>query len=384
MPIVVDLSRNQMKKVIKRTMTIFISLISIVVLAVFVFMQQAKFGKLPSGKRLARIEKSPHYKNGAFENLNNTPMLTDGITYFGVLKEFMLAEKKRNKPTDTIPSIKTNLLTLDPNQNVLVWFGHSSYFIQLDGKKILVDPVLSGAASPIAFTTRAFTGTDAYSIDDLPEIDYLFISHDHWDHIDYETIQKLKPKVKKVICGLGVGEHFEYWGYDTTMIEEHDWNTKITLDSGFSAHVVPARHFSGRGFTRNKSLWASYVLKTPSAQIYIGGDSGYDNHFAEIGKFFGEFDLVILENGQYDKSWKYIHMMPSEVLKAAQDLHAKRLFPVHSSKFALANHAWDDPLKQITEYNKSINLPLVTPIIGELVNLNDSTQKFAHWWEGVR
>jgi len=364
-------------------MIILLSLIAILVISVLIFVRQTKFGRTPSGTRLERIKKSPHYKDGSFKNLSHTPDLTEGVSYYAVMKEFLFSEKKRVKPSDTIPSVKTDLLNLDPKEDVLIWFGHSSYLIQIDGKRILVDPVMSGAASPLSFTTPSFVGTDPYTTDDLPEIDYLFISHDHWDHVDYETLQNLKPKVKKIITGLGTGEHLEYWGFDSNIIIEEDWNTEIKLDSGFTVYTTPARHFSGRGFARNKALWTSFVLQTPSSKIYIGGDSGYDTHFAEIGKKFGPFDLVMLENGQYDKSWKYIHMMPNEVLQAAKDLQAKRLFPVHSSKFALANHAWDDPLNRITEYNKAIGIPLVTPIIGERVNLKDTIQVFSQWWKEI-
>jgi L-ascorbate metabolism protein UlaG (beta-lactamase superfamily) len=364
-------------------MFITLSLILLVTFAVVVFIQNTKFGQHPSGARLERIKSSPHYKDGAFQNLNHTPDLTEGVSYYSVIKEFFFVKHLRKTPTVALPSTKTNLLDLDMDQDILVWFGHSSYFMQIDGKRILVDPVLSGAASPLAFTTRAFSGTDAYTTDDIPEIDYLFISHDHWDHVDHKALLNLKSKVKKVICGLGVGEHFEHWGYDKANIIEKDWYETAPLDSGFTAHIVPARHFSGRGFKRNQTLWVSYVLQTPTMQIYMGGDSGYDSHFAEIGKKYGVFDLVVLENGQYDKGWKYIHMMPNEVLQAAKDLSAKRLFPVHSAKFALANHAWDEPLRKITEFNKDINFPLVTPIIGELVNLKDSAQTFAQWWVGI-
>jgi len=348
---------------------------------VFAFLQQPKFGKTPAGKRLETIMKSPHYKNGVFHNLNDTPVMVKGVGFFKVLKDFLFA---KNKPIDEIPSMKTDLLKLDSNIDVLVWFGHSSYFIQIDGKKILVDPVLSGSASPLSFTTKAFKGSDPYKADDIPEIDYLFITHDHWDHLDYDTIIKLKPKIKKVICPLGLGENLEYWGYNPTIIIEKDWNEKIILDSSFTAYTVPARHFSGRSFQRNKSLWTAFVLHTPTFKFYIGGDGGYDTHFAEIGKTFGEFDLAILENGQYNDKWKYIHMKPEEVLQAAKDLKAKRLLPVHSSKFALALHPWNEPLKRITAANKQINLPLLTPIIGEQVKLKDSIQFFPEWWEGIQ
>ncbi len=372
-----------MKKLISRIMIALLSIVALFAVAVYVFLQQPMFGKIPSGERLARIQKSPNFRDGSFQNLNPTPDLTEGVTYYAVMKEFFFGEKKRVIPTDVIPSTKIDLLHLDPSEDILVWFGHSSYFLQIDGKKILVDPVLSGAASPISFTTKAFKGTDVYTVADLPAIDYLFISHDHWDHLDYETVLKLKSKVGKVICGLGTGEHFESWGFDTNKIIEKDWNEEVILDNGFIVHTAPARHFSGRGMLRNRALWTSFAFKTPTTSIFIGGDSGYDTHFAEIGKYYGPFDLAILENGQYDKSWKYIHMMPEEVLQAAKDLRAKRLFPVHSSKFALGNHAWDEPLKRITAANKSVKMPLITPIIGEKVSLKDTTQSFKQWWVGV-
>lgn len=360
-------------------MIIALSIIALAVIAVFAFVNQPKFGSLPSGERLERIKSSTNYKNGSFQNLRPTPTMTEGASYWVVLKEFLFTKNKR--PLRELPSMKTDLLNLDPNQNILVWFGHSSYFIQIDSKRILVDPVFSGAASPLAFTTRAFKGTDRYTPDDMPEIDYLFISHDHWDHLDYETIMKLKPKIKQVITGLGTGSHFESWGFDKSSIIEKDWNEAVILDDGVTVNVTPARHFSGRGFKPNQSLWVSFVLKTPTKNIFIGGDGGYDFHFEEIGEEFGPFDLAILENGQYNKNWKYIHMMPEQVIQAGQDLRAERIFPVHSSKFALANHGWDVPLKEITEKNKKSNIPLITPMIGELVNLNDTTQTFSKWWE---
>lgn len=375
-----------MKKAFKITKTMVISILAIIVLlaiAIFLFMQQAKFGKTPAGERLERIKKSPNYKDGSFKNLSFTPDLAEGVTYFSVMKEFIFGKKVRLKPIDEIPHTKVDLLHLKPEENILVWFGHSSYFMQLDGKTFLVDPVLSGAASPIKFTTPSFKGTDVYSVADFPAIDYLFISHDHYDHLDYETIMLLKPKVKKVITGLGTGEHFESWGFDLKTVIEEDWNTKIDLENGFVAYTTPARHFSGRGFSRNRALWTSFVLQTPTNKIYIGGDSGYDTHFAEIGKAYGGFDLAILENGQYDKSWKYIHMMPEEVVQAAKDLKAKRLFPVHSSKFALGNHPWDEPLNRVSAAAEKVNFPIITPIIGQKVNLGDSTQTFGKWWTGL-
>jgi L-ascorbate metabolism protein UlaG (beta-lactamase superfamily) len=361
-----------------------ISLATTIVLAVFIFMQQARFGKLPTGERLARIKKSPNYKNGSFQNQSPTPIMSEGVSLFSLGKDFIFGKNKRLSPINEIPSVKTDLIKLEKKSDVLVWFGHSSYYIQINGKKILVDPVLSSNASPFSFSIKAFKGTDLYSTADIPEIDYLFITHDHWDHLDYETILKLKPKIKKIICGLGTGEHFERWGYDTNKIIELDWNEHVVLDSGFIANSVPARHFSGRGFRRNKTLWTSFVLQTPSMKIYMGGDGGYDDHFKEIGKEFGAFDLAILENGQHNKNWKYIHLMPDEIPKAFSDLNSRRLFTVHSSKFSLANHSWDEPLKEAKLLSIEFNIPLITPMIGEKVNLKDSNQRFSEWWEHIR
>lgn len=355
----------------------------ILVITTLLFVRQDKFGKAPGGARLERIRQSPNFKNGKFQNLSHTPTLAEGHNYFEVIYENYFKNKPRHYPEDLIPSVKTDLLHLPIDRDVLVWFGHSSYFMQIDGKRILVDPVFSGSASPLPGTVKAFKGTDVYDVADLPDIDYLFISHDHYDHADYQTLVALKSKTKNVICGLGVGSHFEHWGYDTSKIIERDWYEKADLDSGFTVFVEPARHFSGRAFSTNNTLWASYVLQTPGMTIYIGGDSGYDTHYAAIGKKYSPIDLAILDNGQYDEAWKYIHHLPEDVLKAAQDLKAKRIFPVHSSKFALGAHPWDEPLVKLTELNKSYNIPLVTPKIGEIVNLKDASQPFTQWWLGV-
>jgi L-ascorbate metabolism protein UlaG (beta-lactamase superfamily) len=361
--------------------TLFLILFAFAVI-VYAYTHTEKFGKKPSGNHLERIQQSPHFKNGKFQNIHHTPGLTEGYNYVTVFYEFFFKRNPGRNPIHPIPSVKTDLLNLLPDKDILVWFGHSSYFIQLDGKCILVDPVFSGNASPISGSNKAFSGSDIYTAGDLPPIDYLFITHDHYDHLDYETIIQLKSKVKKIICGLGVSAHLERWGCDPSAIIEKDWNETIQLDSGFTVHTTPARHFSGRGFIRNNTLWLSFILQTPTLKIFIGGDSGYDTHFTEIGSMFGPFDLVILENGQYDVKWRYIHALPDEVLKAAGDLKAKKLFPVHSGKFAMANHPWEEPLKKITELNKTQHFPLITPMIGEIVNLKEE-QQFKKWWESA-
>jgi len=358
---------------------IFFAIVALLALTIAAYMRLPKFGSIPKGERLERIKKSPHFQDGIFKNLSETPQMTNEKGFWQMTKEYFAAKDK--KPPAKIPSVQTNLNELPANEDVLIWFGHSSYFIKVDGKTILVDPVFCGNASPFSFSVKAFDGTDDYGVDDLPNIDYLVITHDHWDHLDYKTVKELKPKVVKVITGLGNGAHFERWGYDTNDIIEMDWFEKMGFDNGIIFHTTPARHFSGRGFIHKKSLWVSFVLETPNLKIFIGGDSGYDSHFSEIGNTFGDIDLAILENGQYNHSWKYIHMHPDQVLQAGNDLNAKGIFPVHSMKFALANHAWNTPLKTISELNKETKFNLVTPIIGQKVRLTDTAQEFAEWWE---
>ncbi len=365
-------------------MYILLLILVTLALAVYLFLKQEKFGKIASGERLEQIKKSPNYKNGKFQNINFTPDLAEGVSYYKVMKEFFTDKSPRIKPTGMLPSQKTNLHTLDTEKNVFVWFGHSTYFMQIDGKKILVDPVMSGAASPFSFTTNSFRGTDVYTTDDIPEIDYLFISHDHWDHLDYETILKLKPKIKKVITGLGTGLHFTHWGFDKNIIIEKDWDEEIILDDGFVVNTTTARHFSGRGFKRNQSLWMAYVLKTPTMKIYIGGDSGYDTHFKKIGEQHGPFDIAILECGQYHHNWKYIHMMPEELILATEDLKAKKFIPVHWAKFALGQHDWDDPIIRVVAKAKNKNIDVAHPMIGEEADLKNEHQKFLEWWCGIK
>ena len=361
--------------------TIFLVII-VSIIAVLTFIQQDNFGALAKGNKLDIITNSKNYKEGKFLNETFTPDLAEGVTYFQVIKNLIFNKNTRTKPSAKLPSKKTNLHSLAKEEDVFVWFGHSSYFIQADGKRILVDPVFSGAASPLPNSIKSFAGADIFTVDDMPEIDILFISHDHWDHLDYKTIIALKPKIKQLICGLGTGAHFEKWGFNKEIIIEEDWNCKIELSGGFSVDTIPARHFSGRGFKRNKSLWLSFVLQTPTKKIFIGGDSGYDAHFKKTGDLFGPFDIAILECGQYDLSWKYIHMLPHEVIQAAKDLKATKIIPVHWAKFKLANHNWDAPVTELLSFNEQNQVDILTPMIGEKVLFNEQ-QQFSKWWEAV-
>lgn len=357
-------------------------ILAIIIVAVYIFLQQPQFGKTASDDELKRLQQSPNYKNRQFQNINPTPQLTEGATVTEVMGDFFFRKSKRSKPSIVLPSKRIDLFKLSTSDDVLVWFGHSSYFMQVDGRKFLVDPVFSGHASPVSFTTKSFDGSDVYSTEDIPEIDYLLLSHDHYDHLDYKTIKQLKPKIRNVITALGVSRHLQHWGYHRNTITELDWNDRVVLENNFIVDTTPARHFSGRGFKRNTSLWLSFVLSTPSIKIFIGGDSGYDDHFKKIGEQFGPFDLVILENGQYNKHWKFIHMMPEEVVQAAIDLKARKLLPVHWGKFSLSLHAWDEPIIRLTAEAKKRGVEVFHPMIGEPLYLKENNRS-VEWWRDI-
>lgn len=351
-------------------MIILSSILLAAVIAAFVIVRLPSFGRLPRGERLERIRQSPNYRDGQFRNLEASPMMTGDKSRLRGILEFLFRKQEGLRPDDAVPAIRTDLRALDPDSNLLVWFGHSSYLIQAEGRRTLVDPVFCSAA-PFSFLNRPFKGTDIYRPEDMPAIDFLVITHDHWDHLDYRTVRELKERIGTVVCPLGVGEHFEHWGFDPAKIVELDWNEQQALGDGFTVHCLPSRHFSGRELSPNQALWGSFLLQTPARKIYIGGDGGYGRHFARIGQQFPDIDLAVLENGQYNEAWKYIHTMPDQLSKAAKDLNAKRIMTVHHSKYALAKHRWDEPLATEAALAADTALHLLRPEIGEVVPLED-------------
>ncbi len=352
----------------KKRMIIFLSILTVLVLLVLLFFNQQQFGRLPTGKRLERIKQSPNYRDGSFQNLSHTPDLAEGANTLKILKAFLFDAKDR-EPSGAVPFVKTDLKNLSDTAPQIVWFGHSSYLLKIEGKNILIDPVFSGNASPVSFFARSFTGSNEYSIDDFPFIDVVIITHDHYDHLDYKTILQLKDKAHHFYTSLGVGEHLSYWGIDESRITEFDWWDSIKVTSSIQLTAAPARHFSGRRFKRGQSLWSSFILQTPEHTIYLGGDSGYDTHFKTIGEKYGPFDLAILECGQYNAWWPYIHMMPEQTVQAAKDLNAKVLMPVHWGKFTLALHDWNESVERVAKAAKENDVTLTVPMIGQTVSI---------------
>jgi len=335
-------------------------------------------GKVPFGDRLERIRKSGHYKNGKFLNQVPTVTLKEGANFFKVLGKF-LRKPSNTAPPALLPSVRTDLRKLPDGAPAVVWFGHSSYLLKIDGKIILVDPVFSGHAAPVPGFAKAFRGSNIYGVGDMPDIDILVITHDHYDHLDYHTILQLAPKVRHIYTSLGVGSHLEYWGIDKGRITEMDWFDEAAVDGGLLT-AMPGRHFSGRGAGAARTLWSSFVLRMGGYTIYLGGDSGYGPHFKDIGRRFGPIDLAILECGQYGEYWPDIHMTPEETVEAAREVGAKLLLPVHWGKFSLAFHSWDEPVKRVEAAAKKAGIPVTTPMIGELLVVGQTEPRQA-WWE---
>lgn len=300
-------------------------------------------------------------------------------SFLQVMKEFRAA-RRHTRPPHTLPHGTSNLKALPDTLPSVVWFGHSSYLLAYRGLRVLVDPVLSGRASPVPGFATAFDGTSVYSSNDLPDIDLLLLTHDHYDHLDYSTFRSLKGRVHHVVCALGVGAHLEYWGYPAQRItelnwwEQHRWTADVTITS------TPARHFTGRLFRRGQTLWSSFVLQLFDWRVFVGGDSGYDAQFRVIGERFGPFDLAFLECGQYGQHWPHIHMVPEQTVVAAQDLGAATLFPVHWARFALANHPWNEPIQRLVAAARLRQQQFVSPLIGQTY-VHGSTYPQTAWWE---
>ena len=351
--------------------------------AIAAYLQHPLFGQLPRPEQEAQWANSPHFANGIFVNQIDTPMSTTDQSELTMWMETLSGPDGQPRPPHALPAIKTDLKALDIQQDLVIWLGHSSFYAQLGGLRILVDPVFSTNAAPLPLVNTAFEGTSLYTADDMPMIDLLLITHDHYDHLDYPSMQALRPKVGRVVTGLGVGAHLEAWGYNMQTVQEADWYATLRPLPQLQIHTTPARHFSGRGLTRNKSLWVGFALVSQERRVFFSGDSGYAPHFAEVGQRYGPFDWVALDAGQYDPRWANVHMNPEQAAQAAEDLRARALTPGHVGRFSISPHDWDDPFKRITAASRGRSYALWTPEIGRPVYLDGRKQTFSAWWVSI-
>lgn len=358
-------------------------IVMVVILGVVAFLQHPLFGQVPKGERLEEIKHSAHFSNGVFQNQIPSPMRTQDQSELSLWMENLFGKKGQVRPPQAVPSIKTDLKALDVNVDTAVWMGHSSWYLQLAGKRILVDPVFSTHAAPVPFVVKAFEGSNLYSAEDMPPIDVMLISHDHYDHLDYATAKALKDKVAQVITGLGVGAHLQRWGYDMDKVHEQDWYNEVELGNGLKLVAAPARHFSGRTLKRNQSLWLGFALLSPGRRVFLSGDSGYGPHFAEFGQKYGPFDWISLDTGQYDVRWANVHMNPEQAAQAASDLRTQYFTPGHIGRFSISRHDWDDPFKRISQASVNRDYVLITPLIGQAMVLDKPEESSSAWWEAL-
>ncbi|MGQ8875344.1 MBL fold metallo-hydrolase [Paenibacillus sp. TSA_86.1] len=299
-----------------------------------------------------------------------------------ILRDSMRRHVER-RPTVDIPveryQADSTLVASDHTQ--VTWFGHSAFLLEVEGHRLLFDPMLSDRPSPVSWVgTKRFSKELPIQPEDFPALDAIVISHDHYDHLDASSIRKLKSKTNRFIVPLGVRKRLIKWGIPADQITEHQWGDEYSF-KGLTLACTPARHFSGRGlFDRDSTLWCSWVIAGRETKVFFSGDSGYGPHFKEIGSKYGPFDLTLMECGQYDERWSNIHMMPEETVQAHLDVGGNVLIPVHWGAFTLAYHAWNEPAERVTRAARTLNVPVVTPVIGETVVFNGEAHEMRSWW----
>ncbi|NJB72671.1 L-ascorbate metabolism protein UlaG (beta-lactamase superfamily) [Saonia flava] len=340
------------------------------------------FGGESKGEILEKMKETPNYSNGKFTNLYPTKNDFSWDDYKKIFGK-MFKGNPNKKPSKSLPVIKWDKSQLDElrdSETSLVWYGHSAFYLKMNGKNILIDPMFGDYPSPVPYIMpKRFNDTLPIAIEDLPEIDIIIFSHDHYDHLDYGSIKRLKGKTKKFIVPLGLGAHLKKWGVEESKISELYWEDSITV-ADITFTCTPAQHFSGRGLLDKMStLWCSWVIDGKH-KLFFSGDSGYFEGFKKIGKEHGPFDVCMMECGQYDELWKDIHMMPEETAQAHLDLKGNMLIPIHWGGFTLSNHDWDDPVQRLYKASMEKNINLSTPIIGEKIIVGKE-QQFSDWWK---
>ncbi|MFA9391428.1 MAG: MBL fold metallo-hydrolase [Prolixibacteraceae bacterium] len=362
------------KRMIITALLLFISAFFIGI----IFHVSVQMGRKPKGERLQRILKSENYKKGIFENKQETNM--DRPPIEGI-KEMMKkkADQRPSSPINTLPIDKIRYENSVSDTTLITWLGHSTLLIRMNNLTIITDPVFSQRASLFQnLGPKKFDYSHEYTLEELPEIDVVVISHDHYDHLDYEAIRYLRSRVKKFITPLGVGAHLEHWGVDSAKIEEYDWWESANI-AGVKFTATPGRHFTGRLFAdRFKTLWCGWAIVAGNEKLYFSGDSGYFDGFKVIGERLGPFDFSFVECGQYSKYWPYIHMMPEESVQAALDVKSKRAMPIHWGKFKLSIHTWFEPPTRFIKEADEKGLEVATPKIGQTFTLDEFPVE--EWW----
>lgn len=339
------------------------------------------FGGKPDAESLAKIQRSPNFDGEKFVNLEKTNVRTseEEVSIWQWVWKKITAPKDKT-PNQPLPSVALEMKNFKDGS--VAWFGHSTVLFQTNGKRFITDPVYY-QASPVPFVVEPFKMQHRPMIKELPQLEAVLISHDHYDHLDYKTIPQIDAKTKRFIVPLGVKAHLQRWGIADEKITELDWDESVNVD-GVQITLVPARHFSGRSLNNQDStLWGGYVVKSPDLSLYFSADTGYGMHFAERIAKYAPFDFVMIENGAYNEKWALIHEFPEQAVQAVQDVQASKAMPIHWGKFDLAEHHWTDSIERFLIGADIRKLDTATPKIGEVFNIFEPLPK-EKWWESIK
>jgi len=349
-----------------------------VVVSVLFVLYAPVFGGSQSMESLQRINNSRNFVEGKFANQMATSVSTRSPDRKSSIMDWVFQQDDKN-PTKPLPSRLFNSSRL--TEGKFAWLGHSTLLMKTNSVVMMTDPVFH-RASPVPVIGNPFPVQHPISINDLPAVDAVIISHDHYDHLDHQAIRILSKRVDHFFVPLGVRAHLERWGVDSRNITELDWY-ESEVYRGVRLTLAPARHFSGRGlWDRDSTLWGSWIISSDSLNVYFSGDSGYSDTFKIIGQRYGPFDIAFLENGAYNLDWAQIHLMPEETVQASIDLKTRLLFPIHWSKFDLALHPWDEPAIRLTREATIRNVTVASPLIGEVFDVRNYPE--TRWWESLR
>lgn len=358
--------------------------VSLLILAGSLYISCASFGQAPHGEDLERIRQSPQYEEDRFVNTEPKP---EGPAFLSVAWEWLWHDAQ-TEPEAELPVQKRaaeDFLEPPADGMRITWFGHSSVLVEMDGSMVLLDPVWSRRSSPVSFIGPERFHEPPMSLEELAKlpIDAVVISHDHYDHLDYETIVALNQHTNtKFLVPLGVGSHLKYWGVESHRIVELDWWQEARIGS-LTFIATPAQHFSGRTLEdRDETLWSSWALRGPNNSVFYSGDTGYFPGFKEIGEKLGPFDVSIMAVGAYDERWAYVHLDPEEAVQAHLDVRADRFIPVHWGTFKLAFHDWTEPAERTLEEARKKGIVVWTPAPGQSISppLMVATER---WWDAV-
>jgi len=350
-------------------------------------------GAAAEGDRLARMQASPRYKDGIFHNDRVKRPWDMGAMLSSSLTESS-SEATPEEGDLPLERRRASDFATPPSSGLRVtWFGHSSFLVELDGKKVLIDPVWGERASPFTFAGPKRFVPPALPLADLPTLDAVVISHDHYDHLDHETVvalaQTTTPSGRplRLVVPLGIGAHLEHWGIDAGQIDELDWWDHVDIGDGVQLTATPARHFSGRGLTdRDATLWAGWAITGPAHRAFYSGDTAMHDTFVDIGQKLGPFDVTMIESGAYNKNWADVHLGPEQAVRAHRLVRGKIMLAAHWGLFDLALHSWVEPMERVIAAATREGVHVVAPRVGGQVLVPDdpqslpATASLEKWW----